>query len=80
MAVYGHKIWIIISYHFYGFLWLRTNTDGPCDPNRRNPFFFKFDLLFPDLWHFQILRKLQFLSERPFQKSALHKYISRRTI
>ena len=22
---YGHKIWIIISYHFDGFLWLRTN-------------------------------------------------------
>ena len=24
---YGHKILIIISYHFYGFLWLRTNPD-----------------------------------------------------
>ena len=28
--------------------------------------FFKFDLLFPDLWHFQILRKRQFSSEGPF--------------
>ena len=25
MAFSGHKISIIISYHFYGFLWLRTN-------------------------------------------------------
>ena len=35
--------------------------------------FFKFELLFPDLWHFQILRKLQFSSERPFSKCPLHK-------
>ena len=27
IAFYGHKIWIIISYHFYDFLWLRTNPD-----------------------------------------------------
>ena len=25
MAFYGHKTLIIISYHFYGFLWLRSN-------------------------------------------------------
>ena len=25
MAFYSHKIWILIIYHFYGFLWLRTN-------------------------------------------------------
>ena len=25
MAFYGHKTLIIISYHFYGFLWLCTN-------------------------------------------------------
>ena len=25
-----------------------------------------FDLVIPDLWHFQILRKRQFSSERPF--------------
>ena len=27
MAFYGHKTLISISYHFYGFLWLRTNPD-----------------------------------------------------
>ena len=28
MAFYSHKIWNLIIYHFYGFLWLRTNPDG----------------------------------------------------
>ena len=27
MAFYSHKIRILIIYHFYGFLWLRTNPD-----------------------------------------------------
>ena len=27
MAFYSHKIWILIIYHFYGFLWLRTNPE-----------------------------------------------------
>ena len=27
MAFYGHETLIIISYHFNGFLWLRTNSD-----------------------------------------------------
>ena len=24
-SVFGHKIWILIINHFYGFLWLSTN-------------------------------------------------------
>ena len=27
MAFYSHKILILIIYHFYGFLWLRTNPE-----------------------------------------------------
>ena len=45
---------------------MKVHTYGPCNPNRKNLIFFKFDLLFPDLWHFQILRKRQFLSEGNF--------------
>ena len=28
MAFYSPKIWILIIYHFYGFLWLRTNPEN----------------------------------------------------
>ena len=38
MTFYGHKTLIIISYHFYGFLWLRTNpakTSKHTDDERR---------------------------------------------
>ena len=56
----------IVKYSEYIYVILVTQIKGI-------QFFFKFELLFPDLWHFQILRKRQFSSERPFLKCPLHK-------
>ena len=56
----------IVKYSEYIYVILVTQIKGI-------QFFFKFELLFPDLWHFQILRKRQFSSKQHFKKSPLHK-------
>ena len=55
-----------VKYNEYIYVILVTQINGI-------QVFFKFELLFPDLWHFQILRKRQFSSKQHLKNSLLHK-------
>ena len=62
MAFYSHKIWILIIYLFYGFLWLRTN---PALPKKSHLFPKNLNPPKKAPWNFSTTTPQKFLTPTP---------------